>query len=246
VGVLSRQNILGRMRRIFPDPRQHEAKQEFDGGVVITPMPLEEDWSDDAVNLRLGNHFLLPQSPPPPFIALDNIRLNQTRVHVPWGEYLVLRRGLSALALVFAVIPNLHAQQAPPAPQRWTEAQANAWYARQPWPVGANFLPSTAINQLEMWQADYLRPRHNRPRAGLGGRHRHEHHARFSAQPALGAGSQGLRASHRPLPGHRLSPSHPARFCALRLLLGSAPQTRAAARARTRRAQLRLGAGSRH
>jgi hypothetical protein len=37
---------------------------------------------------------------------------------------------------------------------RWTEAQANAWYAQQPWPVGANFLPSTAINQLEMWQAD--------------------------------------------------------------------------------------------
>ena len=37
---------------------------------------------------------------------------------------------------------------------RWTEAQANAWYAQQPWPVGANFLPSTAINELEMWQAD--------------------------------------------------------------------------------------------
>jgi hypothetical protein len=37
---------------------------------------------------------------------------------------------------------------------RWTEAQANAWYAQQSWPVGANFLPSTAINQLEMWQAD--------------------------------------------------------------------------------------------
>ncbi len=36
---------------------------------------------------------------------------------------------------------------------RWTDAQANAWYARQPWPVGANFVPSTAINQLEMWQA---------------------------------------------------------------------------------------------
>lgn len=37
---------------------------------------------------------------------------------------------------------------------RWTEQQANAWYAQQPWPVGANFLPSTAINQLEMWQSD--------------------------------------------------------------------------------------------
>ena len=44
--------------------------------------------------------------------------------------------------------------QVAPAQQRWTEAQANAWYAAQPWPVGANFLPSTAINELEMWQAD--------------------------------------------------------------------------------------------
>jgi hypothetical protein len=42
----------------------------------------------------------------------------------------------------------------PRAQQRWTEAQANAWYQAQPWPVGANFLPSTAINELEMWQGD--------------------------------------------------------------------------------------------
>ncbi len=48
--------------------------------------------------------------------------------------------------------PALHAQE------RWTEAQANAWYAQQPWPVGANFLPSTAINQLEMWQAESFDP----------------------------------------------------------------------------------------
>jgi Cellulase (glycosyl hydrolase family 5) len=39
-------------------------------------------------------------------------------------------------------------------PARWSEADANAWYARQPWLVGANFVPSTAINELEMWQAD--------------------------------------------------------------------------------------------
>jgi len=37
---------------------------------------------------------------------------------------------------------------------RWTEDRANQWYQQQPWPVGANFLPSTAINELEMWQAD--------------------------------------------------------------------------------------------
>ena len=31
--------------------------------------------------------------------------------------------------------------------------RANEWYARQPWLVGCNFIPSTAVNQLEMWQA---------------------------------------------------------------------------------------------
>ena len=35
----------------------------------------------------------------------------------------------------------------------WTKEQATAWYSVQPWLVGANFLPSTAINELEMWQA---------------------------------------------------------------------------------------------
>lgn len=36
----------------------------------------------------------------------------------------------------------------------WTKEQAGDWYDKQPWLVGANFLPSTAINQLEMWQAE--------------------------------------------------------------------------------------------
>lgn len=34
----------------------------------------------------------------------------------------------------------------------WTKEKANDWYAHQGWLVGANFIPSTAINQLEMWQ----------------------------------------------------------------------------------------------
>ena len=38
--------------------------------------------------------------------------------------------------------------------RQWTPAQARDWYARQPWPVGCNYIPSNAINQLEMWQAD--------------------------------------------------------------------------------------------
>jgi hypothetical protein len=38
--------------------------------------------------------------------------------------------------------------------ERWTVEQANGWYDKQPWLVGCNFTPSTAINQLEFWQAD--------------------------------------------------------------------------------------------
>jgi hypothetical protein len=41
---------------------------------------------------------------------------------------------------------------------RWSTKKANEWYARQPWLVGCNFIPSTAINQLEMWQAETFDP----------------------------------------------------------------------------------------
>jgi hypothetical protein len=37
--------------------------------------------------------------------------------------------------------------------ERWSEERAADWYKAHPWLVGCNFLPSTAINQLEMWQA---------------------------------------------------------------------------------------------
>src|SRR5580692_11062515 len=45
------------------------------------------------------------------------------------------------------------------APERWSEAQANDWYAHQPWLVGSDYIPSYAINQLEMWQADTFDPK---------------------------------------------------------------------------------------
>jgi hypothetical protein len=38
--------------------------------------------------------------------------------------------------------------------ERWSEQKANDWYAKQPWLVGCNFIPSNAINQLEMWQPE--------------------------------------------------------------------------------------------
>jgi hypothetical protein len=42
---------------------------------------------------------------------------------------------------------------------RWSEQAANDWYAQQPWLVGSNYIPSTAINQLEMWQAASFDPK---------------------------------------------------------------------------------------
>jgi len=39
-------------------------------------------------------------------------------------------------------------------PEVWTTEQANTWYQQQGWLRGSNFIPSTAINQLEMWQAE--------------------------------------------------------------------------------------------
>jgi len=42
--------------------------------------------------------------------------------------------------------------------QRWSEEKADAWYQQQPWPVGSNFIPASAINELEMWQAATFDP----------------------------------------------------------------------------------------
>jgi Cellulase (glycosyl hydrolase family 5) len=41
---------------------------------------------------------------------------------------------------------------------RWPEHRANAWYEQQPWLVGSNYIPKSAINQLEMWQAESFDP----------------------------------------------------------------------------------------
>jgi len=38
--------------------------------------------------------------------------------------------------------------------RRWPEEKINAWYNNNPWPIGCNYIPHYAINQLEMWQED--------------------------------------------------------------------------------------------
>jgi len=56
---------------------------------------------------------------------------------------------LTCLALVF----QTQAQR-----PVWSKEKANAWYANKPWLRGCDFIPSTAINQLEMWQSATFDP----------------------------------------------------------------------------------------
>jgi hypothetical protein len=70
-----------------------------------------------------------------------------------------MRKMSPRLLTVLLIVLTLHtyAQKAP-ASKVWPAAKANAWYAQHTWMSGADFIPSSAINQLEMWQADTFDP----------------------------------------------------------------------------------------
>lgn len=59
------------------------------------------------------------------------------------------------------------AAEAPGAAGRWSETKANAWYDQQPWLVGANFVPSDAINELEMFRPATFNPALNDKELGM-------------------------------------------------------------------------------
>ena len=80
---------------------------------------------------------------------------------------------------------------------RWSEAKANEWYAKQPWLVGSNYIPATAINQLEMWQADTFDPEDDRQGARLGREPRHDDDAGVPARSAVAAGRRRLPRADR-------------------------------------------------
>ncbi len=65
---------------------------------------------------------------------------------------------MTRILLIAAALLTLHAQSAA-ARELWTSEQANSWYDAQPWMAGANYLPRSAINELEMWQAETFDPR---------------------------------------------------------------------------------------
>ena len=45
-----------------------------------------------------------------------------------------------------------------PSQAPWSAEKANLWYGAQPWLSGCNFIPSNAINQIEMWSSGTWSP----------------------------------------------------------------------------------------
>jgi hypothetical protein len=63
-----------------------------------------------------------------------------------------LKRNKFVFILLVLIGTGLGAREACAQTARWPERKANEWYAQQPWLVGSNYVPKSAINQLEMWQ----------------------------------------------------------------------------------------------
>lgn len=59
------------------------------------------------------------------------------------------------IASAFLLIVKANAQE----PRAiWTKEQATEWYSKQGWVRGSNYIPASAINQLEMWQKESFDP----------------------------------------------------------------------------------------
>jgi hypothetical protein len=98
----------------------------------------------------------------------------KTQTHFPWGskasapepqvwQHDIFRKDRTPydekeLALFEETIRNSTSNTVAVAGQ-WPATKAWAWYSRQPWLVGCNFLPSTAVNDVEMWRQQTFDPK---------------------------------------------------------------------------------------
>jgi hypothetical protein len=69
------------------------------------------------------------------------------------SKVVVMLLGVATLCTVAVLSRSASARE------RWPVETAKAWGEQAPWLVGANYSPATAINQLEMWQADTFDPK---------------------------------------------------------------------------------------
>lgn len=68
--------------------------------------------------------------------------------------FLLLSVFVLAITIAFAQKKSKQINTKPLVASVWSIEKANNWYADHKWLNGANYIPATAINQLEMWQAD--------------------------------------------------------------------------------------------
>lgn len=66
-----------------------------------------------------------------------------------------MKKFLLILSMTFLSIPFVTSKECT---SRWSVEKADTWYNQQEWLRGCNFQPSTAINQLEMWQKESFDP----------------------------------------------------------------------------------------
>ena len=131
-----------------------------------------------------------------------------------------LVRGVALLILALASCTASSAQR-----QKWSEQQANDWYKRQPWLVGSNYVPATAINELEMWQADSFDPQRIDRELGwaesIG-----MNTMRVFLHDLLWKDSEGFKRRIDAFLRHLSQAWHQANICSLRFLLGCKPTAR--------------------
>ena len=66
-------------------------------------------------------------------------------------------RRVFGIISTLACIASLHSCSAQPG-ERWSEEKANAWYESMEWPVGCDYVPAYAGNQIQMWQSSTWDP----------------------------------------------------------------------------------------
>jgi hypothetical protein len=80
---------------------------------------------------------------------------------------LLLAAGGALARVPLTRVPPARVPRASAASGRWSADRANSWYQAQGWLVGANYITSTAINQLEMFQPGTYDPRRINSELGL-------------------------------------------------------------------------------
>jgi len=79
--------------------------------------------------------------------------------HRTWTVLRLAPRICMLILFILLLTSTVSATAAGPAQsQQWSTARASIWYDQLPWPVGFNYTPRYAINQLEMWQEDTFDP----------------------------------------------------------------------------------------